>query len=60
MRRPQEFAFVNSVAAKVEGGLLPRSIVDSTFFWARRQLPYPYVHFEFGLKQRAKKLGYDL
>ena len=37
-RRPQEFAFLARVVAKVEDGTLPRSLVESTFFWARRQL----------------------
>jgi len=59
-RRPSEFAFVKSVATKVETGVLPRNLVDSTYFWARRQPPYPYIQFEFALKARAKKLGISL
>ena len=56
-RRPSEFAFVRSVALKVETGVLPKNLVDSTYFWARRQPPYPYIQFEFALKTRAKRLG---
>jgi hypothetical protein len=59
-RRPSEFAFIKSVATKVETGVLPRNLVDSTYFWARRQPPYPYVQFEFALKTRAKKMGISL
>jgi len=59
-RRPSEFAFVKSVATKVEMGVLPRNLVDSTYFWARRHPPYPYIQFEFALKTRAKKLGISL
>jgi hypothetical protein len=56
-RRPQEFAFLAMVAAKVEDGTLPRSLVESTFFWARRQGRYPFVYFEAGLRARAKRIG---
>lgn len=59
-RRPSEFAFVKSVATKVETGVIPRSLVDSTYFWARRHPPYPYIQFEFALKTRAKKMGISL
>ena len=56
-RRPSEFAFIATVAERVEGGTLPRSLVDTTFFWARNKRPYPFPYFEQALKQRAKKLG---
>jgi hypothetical protein len=56
-RRPQEFAFLAMVAGKVEDGTLPRSLVESTFFWARRQGRYPFVYFEAGLRVRAKRIG---
>lgn len=56
-RRPQECAFLARVVAKVEDGTLPRSLVESTFFWARRQGRYPYVYFEAGLRLRAKRIG---
>ena len=56
-RRPQEFAFLAMVAAKVENGTLPRKLVETTFFWARRQGRYPYIYFEFGLRARAKRIG---
>ena len=56
-RRPQEFAFLAKVATRVEDGTLPRSLVESTFFWARRQGRYPFVYFEAGLRTRAKRIG---
>jgi hypothetical protein len=56
-RRPQEFAFLARVADKVEDGTLPRSLVEGTFFWARRQGRYPFVYFEAGLRLRARRIG---
>ena len=56
-RRPQEFAFLALVAQRVQDGTLPRSLVESTFFWARRQGRYPFVYFEAGLRSRAKRIG---
>jgi hypothetical protein len=59
-RRPQEFAFLANVAEKVSDGTLPRSLVESTFFWARRQGRYPFVYFQAGLRLRAKRIGVSL
>jgi len=56
-RRPDEIAFVALVVDKVADGTLPRSLVESTFFWARRQQPYPAVYFQQGIRLRAKKIG---
>ena len=41
----------------VEQNQLSRKLVDSTFQWARKKRPYPYVYFERGLKVRAARLG---
>jgi len=59
-RRPQEFAFIAHVVSRVEEGSLPRSLVDSTFLWARSKRPYPFPYFERGLKVRAKKAGINI
>jgi hypothetical protein len=59
-RRPVEFAFIAQVMELVDDGTLPRSVVESTFLWARKKRPYPYPFFEQGLKERAKKLGISL
>jgi len=56
-RRPQEFTFLALVADKVEDGTLPRSLVESTFFWARRRGRYPYVYFESAVRLRARRIG---
>jgi hypothetical protein len=60
-RRPQEFAFVKMVALRVHNGTLPRELVESTFFWARKQQDqYPYISFRYALELRAKKAGFSL
>jgi hypothetical protein len=56
-RRPQEFAFLGRVADKLEDGSWPRSLVESTSFWARRQGRYPFVYFEADLRRRAGRIG---
>ena len=70
-RRPQEFAYVNLVAAKVDSGELPRALVLSMMDWARKRwrqeaesgrrksdIPLPY--FQQGLKLRAAEIGVSL
>ena len=63
-RRRAEFQFIEHVIAMVNGGELPRSLVESTFLWARKEAAakhsYPFVYFERGLKARAKKLGIQI
>jgi hypothetical protein len=56
-RRPEEFAFLALVSRKVDEGVLPRSLVESTFFWARRQGRTPFVYFQSGVRLRAKRIG---
>lgn len=58
-RRPIEFDYVAKVVTLVENGTLPRTLVDSTFGYARRQ-PRPLQYFEFALQFRAKKIGIDV
>jgi hypothetical protein len=59
-RRRAEFDFIHHVIAMVDNGELPRSLVESTFLWARKEAAakrsYPFIYFERGLKARAKKL----
>ena len=59
-RRKGEFQFIDHVITLVNNGSLPRSLVVSTFLWARKEAAakhsYPFVYFERGLKARAKKL----
>jgi hypothetical protein len=58
-RRPQEFAFIARVVTLVEQGILPRTLVDSTFLWAR-SARHPFQYFERGLRVRARRLGIPL
>lgn len=56
-RRPQEFAFLDRVVDMVDKGTLPRTLVVSTFNWARKKPRHAFQYFEFGLRERAKRLG---
>jgi hypothetical protein len=61
----EDFAFINLVVLRVNEGVLPRELVDSTFLWARnryrshsgRHRLRPMVYFKPALTARAKKLG---
>jgi hypothetical protein len=59
-RLPSEFAFIKTVVEKVDDGTLPRSLVESTFLWARRKPVHPFEYFEQGLKVRAEQIGVTL
>jgi hypothetical protein len=59
-RTPHEREFIDEVVEKVDNGDLPRSLVNSTFLWARRKQPYPMPYFEQALRVRAKLAGIDL
>ncbi len=60
-----DFAFIDRVVKLVNTGKLPRSLVDSTFFWSRRRAALrgpkralrPMVFFRPGLTLRAKAIG---
>jgi hypothetical protein len=60
-RRKAEFQFIQHVIVLVNSGALPRSLVESTFLWARKEAKakrsYPFIYFQRGLQARAKKLG---
>jgi hypothetical protein len=59
-RRPVEFEFLGRVVQHVESGKLPRSLVMSTFLWARKQPDgRQVVYFEQALRTRAAKIGVD-
>jgi hypothetical protein len=59
-RRPEEFASIAKVVALVESGALPRSIVDSTFGWARKKPTRRLQYFQFALTARARQEGIPL
>jgi hypothetical protein len=52
-RRPVEFEFVDLVVDRVAQDILPVDLVYSTFIWARRKRPYPFVYFRRALRMRA-------
>lgn len=56
-RRPEEFEFIDRVVFLVEEGVLPKRLVQSTFFWARQHPRIPAVYFEWALRARARRLG---
>ena len=55
-RRPQEFAFIAKVCKLVDAKVIPRKMVDATFFWARRKRRWPYQYFEFGMRRQAARM----
>ncbi len=56
-RRPVEFAYIDQIIALVEAGKLPRSLVTSTFVWARKRPTRQLQYFQFALAARAKGLN---
>lgn len=65
---PDDLAFIDVIVAKVDQGVLPRTMVDSTFLWARRRVTAygshyakrPMVYFKPALVARAKAIGVAL
>ncbi|RLS28807.1 MAG: hypothetical protein DWH79_12680 [Planctomycetota bacterium] len=61
VRRPEDVAFLEQVAQRVQEGKLPRKIVDSTYLWAlRRRQSYPFPSFQKALRLQAERIGVDL
>src|SRR4051812_15759048 len=59
-RRPVEFAYIKQIVALVNTGKLPRTLVTSTFGWARQQPNRKLQYFQFALQARAKSLDVHL
>lgn len=60
-RRPEEFAFVESVVALVDQQKLSKELVLSTFQWSLRQRPdFPFYYFQYGIRLRAAAVGVDI
>lgn len=61
----EDFAFIDTVVTRVNQGVLPRKLVDSTLLWARkrvqgldaRYVKRPMVYFQPALVQRARAVG---
>src|SRR5262245_19751105 len=60
-RRPEEFAFVEAVANRVNQGDLPKDLVLSMMNWATERRPeFPFPYFKEGIKRRAARIGVEL
>jgi len=57
-RRPVEFDYIQQVVAMVDQGLLPKTLVDTTFVWAYKKPTRRLQYFQFALRARANQLGY--
>jgi hypothetical protein len=56
-RRPEEFAFIDQIVLMVNNLQLSEELVKSTFLWARRKKPYPFIYFERAIRERAAEGG---
>lgn len=60
-RRPEEFAFVATVAQKVKQKQLTPDLVLSTYRWSIEQRPdFPFYYFQYGLRRRASAIGVSI
>ncbi|MEN0110052.1 MAG: hypothetical protein AAF805_04965 [Planctomycetota bacterium] len=63
VRRPSEFAFIDSVVDTVDRGELPERLVDRFFFWSRNRVyrssrvRRAIIYFQPGLERQARRLG---
>jgi len=56
----EENGFLEHVSDLVVQDVLPRSMVESTFLWARKKPDNKFQYFKRGLKVRAAKIGVKL
>ncbi|MEX0676324.1 MAG: hypothetical protein WD063_04575 [Pirellulales bacterium] len=59
-RRPEEFEYIGQIIELVEEGKLPRSLVTSTFAWAKQKPVRKLQYFQFALQARARHLPVQL
>lgn len=67
-RTNDDFAFIDHVVELVDDKVLPVSLVDRTFFWARKRAKSksgkyekrPMIYFKPALIRLAKKIGVDV
>ena len=57
---PGEKGFVERVVRLMNKGKLPRSVVETTFDWARRKNKHRFQYFQEALTLQAKRLGLSL
>lgn len=56
----EEDGFVDKVIAKMKAGTLPRSMVESTFDWARKKSKHRFQYFKHAMVTRAAEIGVEL
>jgi hypothetical protein len=55
---PEQEAFINEVATKVDSGELSRAMVNVVFVWSKKRNPrIPFPYFETVLRLLAEKRG---
>ena len=57
---PEEDGFIDRVLAKVDKGVLPLDMVESTFLWARKKSRHKFQYFKAGMIARAQDAGIKL
>jgi hypothetical protein len=57
---PEEDGFVDRVVDLAHRGVLPLSMVDSTFQWARKKNRHRFQYFKRGMILRAARIGVQL
>jgi hypothetical protein len=57
---PEEDGFLKRVSKLVENDVLPRSLVETTFLWARKKPDHKFQYFKRGLIARAKQQGIQM
>jgi hypothetical protein len=56
----QENGFIDKVLTKVNEGVLPLDMVQSTFLWAKKKPRRKYEYFKIGIIYRAKQAGVSI
>ncbi len=56
-RRQVEFDYIQQVVDAVARNELPRSMVQSSFQYARKRRPYPFQYFQRVLRIQASRAG---
>ena len=56
-RRPVEFAYIAEIIQMIDDDELPRSLVETTFVWARKKPSRQLQYFQFALRARASQMG---
>lgn len=52
--------FVDRVVALRDAGVLPESMVNGTFFWAKAKRRHKFQYFKFAMIVRASRIGVRL